>query len=202
MPDTFFISVDIEATGPAPGPFSMVSIGAWVIGEQETFYAELKPISERYDEAAMRVAMPGRTHEELYESGEAPEEVMARFAEWVDDQRREHDATPVFVAHNAPFDWMFVAWYLWTYVGRNPFGWAAIDTRALFMGMTGAGWEQTRLSDIKRLYRCKRAHKHHALADAIEQGDLFDRMNQVLEGQPDPGARSKSELPKVPRVES
>ncbi len=174
MTETKYISVDIEATGPTPGSYSMVSLGAWVIGEPDrTFYAELKPVTDRYEKKALNVAMPGRTHDSLFETGEDPEVVMDRFAGWVDSVREGKKDEVVFVAHNAPFDWMFVAWYLWRFVNRNPFGWAALDMRAYFMALTGNEWKNTRLEDMKKWFEVKRTHKHHALEDAIEQGELF-----------------------------
>jgi len=40
-------SVDIESSGPIPGEYSMLSIGACVVGNtKDSFYAELKPISK------------------------------------------------------------------------------------------------------------------------------------------------------------
>lgn len=43
-----WIMVDIEADGPIPGDYSMVSFGAVVVepGLERTFYGELRPISE------------------------------------------------------------------------------------------------------------------------------------------------------------
>ena len=41
-----YISVDIEAAGPVPVEYSMLSIGACVVGSPEvSFYIELKPIN-------------------------------------------------------------------------------------------------------------------------------------------------------------
>ena len=45
-----FISVDVEASGPTPGEFSLLSIGACVVGAaSEQFYVELKPITRNHD---------------------------------------------------------------------------------------------------------------------------------------------------------
>lgn len=47
MPPTkeVFISVDIEASGPIPGEYSLLSIGACMVDNpDESFYAELKPV--------------------------------------------------------------------------------------------------------------------------------------------------------------
>ena len=45
-----YIMVDIEADGPIPGDYSMVSFGAVIVepGLQRTFYGQLKPISEHW----------------------------------------------------------------------------------------------------------------------------------------------------------
>jgi ribonuclease T len=41
-----YISVDVEAAGPIPGDYSMLAIGACMVGNaRETFYAELRPIN-------------------------------------------------------------------------------------------------------------------------------------------------------------
>jgi hypothetical protein len=41
-----FISVDVEASGPIPGEFSMLSLGACLVGQPTTsFYVELKLIT-------------------------------------------------------------------------------------------------------------------------------------------------------------
>ena len=45
----FFIVVDIEAAGPIPGEFSMLSLGAATLTQpEETFYIELQPDSEKF----------------------------------------------------------------------------------------------------------------------------------------------------------
>jgi hypothetical protein len=57
---SLYISVGIEADGPIPGPYSLLSLGAAVAGvqdadgftaadpEQRTFYRELRPISDEF----------------------------------------------------------------------------------------------------------------------------------------------------------
>ncbi len=72
-----WISVDIEADGPIPGDYSMVSFGAVVVesGLERTFYGELKPISEKYVSEALAVS--GFSREETL-AFEDPAAVMAR----------------------------------------------------------------------------------------------------------------------------
>jgi ribonuclease T len=46
-----FISVDIEAAGPIPGEYSLLTIGACVVFDDiQTFACELKPVFHRSGE--------------------------------------------------------------------------------------------------------------------------------------------------------
>ena len=52
-----YVAVDVEADGPIPGPYSMLSLGMALVGESETrFYTELKPISDEFVPKALEVA--------------------------------------------------------------------------------------------------------------------------------------------------
>jgi len=63
-----YISADIEADGPIPGRYSMLAFGLAVAGTYDgatfeprdsaadTFYRELKPISDEFDAAALKVS--------------------------------------------------------------------------------------------------------------------------------------------------
>jgi DNA polymerase III epsilon subunit-like protein len=100
---------------------------------------------------------------------------MASFADWL-NQVTPDSAKPVFVAFNAPFDWMFVCDYFHRYLGRNPFGHAALDIKALYMGTTGASWSRTSLKLISERLLDGQAISHNALEDAILQGEIFQRL--------------------------
>ena len=52
-----FVSVDVEAAGPIPGEFSLLSVGACSIYEPEkTFACELEPINRNFDPKALEVS--------------------------------------------------------------------------------------------------------------------------------------------------
>jgi hypothetical protein len=61
----------------------------------------------------------------------------------VDMKTSSRDGRPVFVGFNAAFDWSFVNYYFQRYLGENPFGFAALDIKSLYMGATGCAWEET-----------------------------------------------------------
>ena len=68
---------------------------------------------------------------------------------------------------------MFVADYLWRFVGRNPFGISALDLKSYFMGRDGVErWADTRRTDIDAALRMQPDHNHHALDDARGQARL------------------------------
>ncbi|MBI3001924.1 MAG: 3'-5' exonuclease [Deltaproteobacteria bacterium] len=173
MSNETFISVDIEASGPVPGTYSMLALGASVVGKTDQhFYAELGPISDASVATAMAVV--GRTLEDFGQSGRDPVDVMSEFGAWV--REVSGSGKPVFVGFNAAFDWAFVNWYFETFRTENPFGIGALDIKSFYMGMSGCTWQETRSSRLPDKYRGKAPHTHNALSDAVEQASIFERM--------------------------
>jgi ribonuclease T len=93
------VSVDIEASGPIPGRYSMLSLGACLVEDPtDGLYLEFQPVSEEFVSEA--VAVSGLDLAKLRSDGTPPAVGMARFAEWLARFER-----PVFVGFNASFDW-------------------------------------------------------------------------------------------------
>jgi DNA polymerase III epsilon subunit-like protein len=169
-----FVSVDIETSGPSPSRHSLLAIGACLADQPaHTFYAELQPDGPDVDPEA--VAVSGLSPERLRTEGAEPAAAMSRFAAWV-DAAAPPPHRPVFIALNAPFDWMFVADYFHRYVGRNPFGYSALDVKALYMGVSGASWGDATLRHMAARYRLSPELPHHALEDAVAQAAVFRRI--------------------------
>lgn len=174
MLEELFICVDVETAGPTPGQYALLSIGACLVDDPSvTFYAELQPDSETTSPEAM--AIHGLNLETLKKSGLPPQEAMEKFAAWI------REVTPathkaIFVALNAPFDWMFVNEYFQRYLGENPFGHSALDIKAYFMGQTGVNWGETSLKHISSHFLEEHPLKHNALTDALEQAEIFRKI--------------------------
>jgi hypothetical protein len=165
-----FISVDIEAAGPVPPDFSMLSLGACLIeNTQNGFYRLLRPISDRFVPKALEVT--GFDLDTLRREGTDPALAMEEFRTWIDAVVGTN-GKPVFVGFNAPFDWSFVNYYFHHFLGENPFGIGALDVKALYMGATGAAWAETR-SSLFPVPKQPQDDKHNALADAQYQAGLF-----------------------------
>ena len=169
-----FISVDVETAGPNPGSYAMLSIGACALQESvREFYIELKPDKEAFLPEALAISKLDM--KELAKNGEPPEAAMRSFAEWITEVI-PLDHQPVFVAFNAPFDWMFVADYFHRYLGYNPFGHKALDIKAYFMGAHSIPWNETSFSKATQLYGIDHPLSHNALQDARDQAELFKKM--------------------------
>jgi DNA polymerase III epsilon subunit-like protein len=137
-----------------------------------TLYTEFQPISERFDPEALAVS--GLDRDRLVREGTAPAAAMADIAAWATNLASDRAAKPVFVGFNAPFDWMFYNWYAHHFAGHNPFGFAALDIKAFYMGKFGAGWADTKKSRLDPRFSFDLGH--NALGDAIEQAQAFRKM--------------------------
>jgi len=169
-----YIAVDVEADGPIPGPYSMLSLGMVVVGKPEfTFYSEIKPISDNYDTQALAVS--GLDRDKLMKEAPSAKEVMEKVAKWINNLRKI--GRPVFLAAPAVWDGMFVHWYFMKFTGKSPFGMtgSGIDLRSYWMGMNNCEWSETRKGKIKFQLSLKGVlHTHNALEDAKELAIVFE----------------------------
>ncbi|NNF57897.1 MAG: 3'-5' exonuclease [Rhodothermaceae bacterium] len=167
-----FVSVDVETSGPSPSRHALLSIGACLVeSPDDGFYAELKPgDAERLPEA---MAVSGLDAVRLEREGLAPAAAFAAFAAWLDAVVPKQ-ARPVFVGFNACFDWLWICDGFHRHLGRNPFGHAALDIKALYMGRTGSAWSETGFTAVAaHVGLLIDALPHHALDDARLQARVF-----------------------------
>lgn len=171
-----FLSVDVETSGPIPGEFSLLTIGACdVFDSRQTFSCELKPTTRNADPKALEVT--GLSLKRLERDGLEPATAMQQFKDWVLSAAGP-DAAPIFVGFNAPFDWSFVNYYFHRYLGENPFGFAALDIKSMYMGAVRSSWANTRSSQIAAALHPTLKGDHDALHDAQYQAELFRLIQQ------------------------
>ncbi len=173
-----YLSIDIEASGPFPGLFSMVSLGAvpvlrrektWTLDEDHSFYVEIQPL-EGAGEDPEAMAIHGLTVPHLMESGLPPLEAMLDFEAWL----KARGSRCVPAAWPSSFDHPYVGWYLQRFLGRNPLGWSAFDIPSYAMGLLRCHRLNLRSALHKAgLTAPANPKPHHALYDAIEQGHLL-----------------------------
>lgn len=162
--------VDIEADGPIPGTsdYSMVSLGAVLVkpGLEQTFYGQLRPISDKWIPEALAVS--GHTREETL-TFDDPKAVMEHFAAWVDANTK---GRAILVSDNNGFDFMYVCWYFWHFLGRTPFGHTSRNLGDIYKGMMG-----DLMVNFKHLRDTK--HDHHPVNDAISNAEALLKMKDM-----------------------
>ncbi len=162
-----YIMVDVEADGPIPGDYSMISFGAVVVEPslERTFYGQIRPISKEWIPEALAVS--GFSREET-EGFDEPEPVMRDFAAWVGENSQ---GRPFFIADNNGFDWGFVNWYFHHFIGENPFGFSSSNLGSLYKGVVGDVFQ-----NFRHLRRTK--HTHHPVDDAKGNAEALLRMKE------------------------
>jgi DNA polymerase III epsilon subunit-like protein len=127
-----------------PPDFNLVSIGAvevrrtpkgHVAGRE--FYVELKPVFQGFRDESM--AVHGISREHLEQNGTEAGMAMQEFADWTTSCLKEGEK-PVLVGHNAVFDWAYVNYYFRYFGIENVFGYKAIDSKSLAMGVLRIPW--------------------------------------------------------------
>jgi DNA polymerase III alpha subunit (gram-positive type) len=157
-----YIMIDVESDGPIPGDYSMLSFGAVVVDKKlnRTFYAELRPISKRFEKN--RITFTGFERKKLMKN-EDPKITMKRFVKWIKDNS---DEDPVFISDNNGYDWMFVCWYLWHFTKENPFGYSSKNLTSVYKGLNKD--MHAKLDSLRT-----RELSHNALEDAKDNAKIF-----------------------------
>ncbi len=121
------IMVDVEAGGRNPVWYPLLSIGAVHIGNpSRRFYVELKPDMWNFNPEALATCK--LDPERLWKDGAWPKEALKAFIGFTLSCSKR----PLFVAHNAAFDWMYVECYLGKYGLDNPYGYWPFDTKSAY----------------------------------------------------------------------
>lgn len=150
--------VDVESDGPAPGLYSMISIGVVLVepGLQRTFGGRLRPLDDAtYDPNALLVSR--LTHENTLKFPD-PQETMQKLSDWV-AANNAPKSKPRFISDNNGFDWQFVNYYCWRFLGKNPFGHSSTNLGSLYKGAV-----RNMCENFKHLRKTK--HTHDPVDDA------------------------------------
>jgi hypothetical protein len=170
-----YVSTDVEADGPIPGPHSMLSFASAAFTAEgrlvSTFSANLELLDgatghpdtlawwEENKEAWTRTRIELRS----------PAEAMCDYVIWLQGL----PGKPVFVGYPASYDFMFVYWYLRGFAGESPFGHSALDIKTYAMAVLDLPYRRSTKRNMPKRWFSTLPHTHVALEDAIEQGRLF-----------------------------
>jgi hypothetical protein len=160
------IIVDVEADGPCPGLYSMVSFGAVILSEDldKTFYGQCRPLVNA-DWIPDALAVSGHSREEVMMFPD-PAITMKNFADWIAANKK---GRAIFWADNNGFDWQFINWYFHKFYGSNPFGFSSQNINSLYKGAT-----KDMFASFKHLRSTK--HTHHPVDDAMGNAEAMLKM--------------------------
>jgi ribonuclease T len=91
-------------------------------------------------------------------------------------KRPRDDCKAVFVGFNACYDWQFVNWYLVRFVGDNPFGFAGLDIKSYYMGLSGKQWAETTSCQLPKKFQPDQPQTHNALEDVRAQASIVEKL--------------------------
>lgn len=207
---TIVFSLDVEASGPIPGPWWMCSFGICRTDDVRiAFGAELKPfivpgVSAPDDPNALKVVAAGlkdvswddalppeencrRVRAHFERGGQEPKEALAQLGAWLAKEAGSNRA--VIMGSPVTYDFMWLYWYWWRFMGEMPpFGFSGLDLRSYFMGMHGVDFLGTGKERYLKHYPNDFAHTHDPLDDARQQGQIWKDMVADRAARKKPGS--------------
>jgi hypothetical protein len=176
-----YVSTDIEADGPIPGPHSMLSLAsaAYTADKQlvATFTANLEtlPGAQGHPKTMKWWAKQPDAWAASRVDPQPPLEVMEAYHSWL----VALPGKPIFVGYPAAYDFMFVYWYLINFVGDSPFKFSALDIRSYAMAFLKQNYSESGKDNLPAGWLENLPLAHIALDDAIQQGKLFCNLLQA-----------------------
>lgn len=170
-----YVSTDIEADGPIPGPHSMLSFAsaAYTADKQlvSTFTANLNTLPDAIAHPDTQAWWDKNSEAwaACRQDLQQPELAMINYVQWL----KQLPGKPVFVGYPAAYDFMFVYWYLIKFAGESPFSHSALDIKSYAMAVLKTEFRETAKRKMPKHWFDELPHTHVALDDAIEQGALF-----------------------------
>lgn len=171
------IVLDVEADGPCPGLYNMISFGLVSAADPASSYlGEVLPILDSPGIEAAR-AVTGIDFD-IQKTYRPPEVVMAEARDWVTAITGGKRA--IFWSDNPAFDWQWWNWYCHKYLGDNPAGFSARRIGDLDAGRRGEplnslAWKKHRVT----------AHTHNPVDDARGNAEglrwILEQMGQALD---------------------
>lgn len=173
-----YVSTDIEADGPIPGPYSMLSFGSAAFTRDGTLIGtftrnlQTLPDATQHPSTMEWWATQPKAWEACRVDLQDPAQAMTEYREWL----KSLPGKTVFVGYPAAYDHMWIHWYLIRFGGEDPMGFSALDIKSFAMALLGKDFRATTKRAMPRRWFSKDPHNHVSLVDAIGQGRLFLNM--------------------------
>jgi hypothetical protein len=173
-----YVSTDIEADGPIPGEYSMLSFGSVALTQDKEilgkFSANLETLpGAKEDPDTMQW---WQTQKEAWAEHrkdlQAPKAAMENYLQWL----KKLPAESVFLGYPVSFDFMYISWYLLKFTGENPFSFYSLDIKTYAWSILGGPFRSVSKSMMPEEWFDIHKRTHIALDDALEQGFMFCNM--------------------------
>ena len=186
-----YVSLDVEADGPCPGLFSMLSFGMAAFTLEKHLVATFSRNLRRLEGAQT----DGRTmawwatpenasaFQATRENQVDPRGAMVDCRAWLDAIRRF--GRPIICGAPSGFDFTFVYYYFQRELGESPIGFASLDLRSYAAAVLKRQYRQVGKNTFPADWLSDAlVHTHVALDDAIEQGCILVNMMRANLGLP------------------
>lgn len=150
--------LDVEADGPCPSLYNMISFGLVSVADpKRSFLGQVAPILDHAGIARAREVVG--VSFETQKTYPPPEQTMAAARDWLHALAGERRV--VLWSDNPAFDWQYWNWYCHRYLGDNPAGFSARRIGDMDAGRRGEPFNTNAWKT-----RRETAHTHNPVDDA------------------------------------
>mgnify|MGYP001305753779 CR=1 FL=1 len=186
-----YVVCDIEADGPIPGPHSMISLAAVAVNregeELGDFEINFLPLENATTHPSTMKWFAAHAPEALELSKQnqvSPKEGMNKFGNWLLTLPKPR----VMAAHPAPFDFMWINWYIQTFLADRlakvpysmPFldikGESAFDIKSYAAAVLEKDYREINRENYPKELYDNTKHTHKAIDDAREYAQLLIKL--------------------------
>ena len=186
MQQDIWVCVDIESDGPVAGMHNMLAFAAVAFRADGSIIAEfsrnLLPtpgMSGHPDTLAWWQTQP-EAWAALQQDQVEPQAAMADFADWI----KALPGRAVLVSHPATFDFAYMHWYSFKYLGNVPFFLFGLDVNSVAMAVLGKPYSQSsRYFWPAELNEVASSHTHLPLNDARGHAQAFCNLLKYREAR-------------------
>lgn len=171
-----YFSTDVEADGPIPGTYSMLSLGSAAFSPEgqllDTFQVNLELLknAQEHPQTMEFWSKNPEAYKATRINTQEPFKAMRDFSNWV----QGFNSKAVFLVYPVTYTFMFTHWYLMNFLDATPFSHSGMDIKTLAMVALKCPYRNaTKRNMPKRWFNNIHQHTHVAVEDAIEQGELF-----------------------------
>lgn len=178
------VSIDGEFTGPIPGPYSMISMGAVAYDstgkELSRFKVNLEELSgsvRHHKTMEWWLKFP-EAWETATKNPVHPSQGMLYFAFWL----KSLPGKPKVMGWPLPADFLFIYWYYVYFRGTTPpFKFDGIDIKTYAMAKLGIpSLKATSMEAVQRILGIpKKELSHDPVDDAVQQAEIFFALRRL-----------------------